>query len=244
MTHLTNSQPNKIFMISKNILKTFILILILWGVGKVLLREKEPQIRRAGQQIISNITQNYDIEPLEMEGGNPYIRALMRTISASEANSDRPYHILYGGRHIDNLKQHPNQCVTIANGPNRGRCSTAAGRYQFLNTTWAEKANLYHPEPSGFLRKSYSFEPIYQDKVLYSWLRDTNAWGGTDITQLLEQGQINTVLELLSPTWTSLGYGIESNSITRSLPNIYKKMLEEELMNTGSSYFLHYRSSQ
>ena len=228
MTNLRSPHHNSQSMIS-NILKTIILIIIVGGVIKISTRDKEPQIRRVSQHIISAITNNYDIKPLEMKGGNPYVRALMRTISASEANSSRPYHIIYGGQHIDSLKQHPNQCITISNGPNRGRCSTAAGRYQFLNTTWEEKAAQYHPQPSRFLRKNYSFEPEYQDQVLYSWLRDKRAWE-MDITKLLEQGQIDTVLEMLSPTWTSLGYGIENNSITKRLPMIYQKMLEEELM--------------
>ncbi|MEL7245712.1 MAG: glycoside hydrolase, partial [Cyanobacteria bacterium J06573_2] len=33
----------------------------------------------------------------------------------------------------------------------------------------------------------------------------------------------------LSPTWTSLGYGIETNSVSSSLPRIYQKVLQEEL---------------
>ena len=36
-------------------------------------------------------------QPLVMEGGDPYIRALMRTISAAESNTSDPYHVLYGG---------------------------------------------------------------------------------------------------------------------------------------------------
>lgn len=75
---------------------------------------------------------------------------------------------------------------------------------------------------------SYSFEPEYQDLVVYRWLNDSRVWG-VDISQLLRQGKINDVLRRLSPTWTSLGYGIETNSISRSLPRIYQKMLQEEL---------------
>ncbi|MEY2985681.1 MAG: hypothetical protein RLZZ568_2298, partial [Cyanobacteriota bacterium] len=116
------------------------------------------------------------ISPLVMEGGDPYLRALMRTISASEANTAQPYHVIYGGQYVEDLSQHPNRCVIIKAGPNRGNCSTASGRYQFLNTTWAEKARQYHPHQ--FLRwQNYSFEPQYQDQVLYRWLADSQAWG-------------------------------------------------------------------
>ena len=169
------------------------------------------------------------IPPLVMSEGDPYLRALMRTISASESNTAQPYHVIFGGQHVTDLSEHPNHCVTIPMGPNRGKCSTAAGRYQFLNTTWAEKATLYHPEPQQFLLwKHYSFEPHYQDQVVYRWLNDSRAWGG-DLKQLLAAGQINKVLKRLSPTWTSLGYGIEDNVMSDRLPQLYQQLLAEEL---------------
>lgn len=166
---------------------------------------------------------------LEMQGGDPYIRALMRTISASEANDPQPYTILYGGQHVSGLSRHPERCITIVSGPNTGNCSTAAGRYQLLNTTWRETARRYHPQPSRFMFwQSYSFEPEFQDAVVHAWLSDRGAWG-SDIPRLLRQGKLERVFRLLSGTWTSLGYGIEDNSITRRLPMVYQKMLQEEL---------------
>lgn len=171
-----------------------------------------------------------NLPPLVMEGGDPYIRALMRTISASEANSKRPYSILYGGEHVSDLSRHPEKCVTITIGPNKGNCSTAAGRYQVINNTWFKIAERYHPKqpmPMMFWA-SYSFQPEYQDIVVYAWLNDSREWG-VNIPQLLRQGKINKVLKVLSPTWTSLGYGIETNSISSSLPRIYQKLLREEL---------------
>nr|WP_313888493.1 glycoside hydrolase family protein [Nostoc spongiaeforme] len=167
--------------------------------------------------------------PLVMKGGDPYIRALMRTISASEANGNRPYSLLYGGQQVTDLSRHPEICVTIVTGPNTGNCSTAAGRYQIINTTWFNIAPRYHPNPTRMVFwTSYSFEAEFQDVVVYRWLNDNQVWG-VDISKLLRQGKINDVLRRLSPTWTSLGYGIETNSISNSLPKIYQKMLKEEL---------------
>lgn len=175
----------------------------------------------------------YKNQPLAMKGGDPYIRALMRTITASESNVANPYHVLYGGKYIEDLTRHPEQCMPILTGPNIGQCSTAAGRYQFLNTTWYEKARKYHPEPSGLLWwKNYSFEPEYQDRVVYAWLNDSSAWG-VDISKKLQQGKIESVLKLLSGTWTSLGYGIETNTMSPYLSRIYQKMLSEELKRVG-----------
>ncbi len=168
-------------------------------------------------------------QPLVMGGGDPYVRALMRTITASEANVTHPYNVVYGGEQVNDLSRHPELCVSIVAGPNIGNCSTAAGRYQMLDFTWSKQAQKYHPRPSGIWRwKTYSFEAEYQDAVVHSWLSDSQAWG-SDIPQLLRQGEINQVLRLLSGTWTSLGYGIETNSMSDYLPQIYYNMLREEL---------------
>ena len=78
------------------------------------------------------------------------------------------------------------------------------------------------------LLKNYSFEPQYQDQVLYRWLSDSQAWG-TNLSKKLRTGAINEVLKKLSPTWTSLGYGIENNLITHRLPKLYQQLLQEEL---------------
>lgn len=173
------------------------------------------------------------LAPLVMDGGDPYIRALMRTISASESNDPKPYSLLYGGERFQDFNDHPDRCVPIVAGPNLGDCTTAAGRYQFITTTWIEQARKYHPHPVGFwLWHEYSFAPEYQDQVVYYWLNDSQAWG-EDLSQLLQDGAVSDVLYLLSPTWTSLGYGIESNSMSASLPQIYEQVLQEELAQTA-----------
>jgi muramidase (phage lysozyme) len=174
------------------------------------------------------------IPPVVIEGGNPYIRALMRTISASEAQDSNPYTLLYGGKHFSDLSRHPNQCVTIVSGPHIGECSTAAGRYQILAATWQEKVKKYHHKFSNSLSVTPdSFKPQIQDEVVYAWLNDHDAWR-TDIVILLEQGKLNQVLQLLSGTWTSLGYGTENNQITPLLSQVYQKVLAEELAAANS----------
>ncbi|MBE7382145.1 MAG: glycoside hydrolase family protein [Leptolyngbya sp. SIO1E4] len=168
--------------------------------------------------------------PLAMNGGDPHVRALMRTISAAESNTAQPYHTLYGGQLIHDLSQHPDVCIDIVVGPNVGDCTTAAGRYQFLTTTWLDKAENYHSRPPTWYAwwVDYSFEPVFQDEVVYRWLTDHGAWG-VDISELLRQGRLEEVLQMLSGTWTSLGYGIEDNSVTPYLGRIYQEILEDEL---------------
>lgn len=171
---------------------------------------------------------------LTMGGGDPYLRALMRTISASESNVLRPYHVVHGGALVDSLDQHPNRCEAIAGGPNRGRCSTAAGRYQLLYGTWLELAAKHHPDKTDdpIDATRLSFAPRYQDMVVHAWLADSRAWG-MNLSEKLRQGQIQPVLRRLSSAWTSLGYGIENNRMSQELPRIYQDLLREELTRAG-----------
>lgn len=171
---------------------------------------------------------NTPYPPLAMTGGDPYVRALMRTISASESNDSNPYGLLYGGEYFADLSNHPDRCIPIANGPNQGSCSTAAGRYQFITSTWEEKAHLYHPKPDGWLFwQHYAYDPVSQDTVVYKWLTDSVAWD-IDIPSRLRAGKLDDVLYQLSGTWTSLGYGIETNDMSPHLNEMYQKFLKEE----------------
>lgn len=189
---------------------------------------------RGNLQFSQSTSEVRKMPPLAMKTGDPYIRALMRTISASESNVSRPYHVVYGGKYVLDLSRHPDWCVKIVNGPNVGKCTTAAGRYQFLTSTWKDKAKRYHPKPGNFVWwQDYSFEPEYQDAVVYAWLSDRKFWKA-DIPEMLRQERLTDVLRMLSGTWTSLGYGIENNSMSSSLPKVYQKVLREELANAGS----------
>lgn len=167
-------------------------------------------------------------QPLVMSGGDPYLRALMRTISASESNVLRPYHVLHGNDYVWTLDVHPNRCESIGRGPNRGNCSTAAGRYQLLYSTWLELAARHHPQRTDdpMDATGLSFAPVYQDTVVHAWLSDPR-WG--NLSAQLRAGRVQPVLRRLSGTWTSLGYGIENNSMSRELPRIYRQLLKDEL---------------
>ena len=157
-----------------------------------------------------------------MSGGDAHVRALMRTISVSESNVPDPYSIMYGGQRALALDRHPDLCFGIRVGVNTGDCSTAAGRYQFITTTWNEKSSRYDPSGGG------NFDAFHQDQVAYKWLSDPAAWGGYNIPQALKDGRVDEVLARLSGTWTSLGSGIETNSNTASLPSAYRAFLKAE----------------
>jgi muramidase (phage lysozyme) len=66
--------------------------------------------------------------------------------------------------------------------------------------------------------------------VVHAWLSEPR-WGR--LSDQLRRGQVQTVLRRLSGTWTSLGYGIENNSMSRELPRVYRQVLEDELARAG-----------
>jgi muramidase (phage lysozyme) len=125
-----------------------------------------------------------------MQGGDPYVRALMRTISAAESNTNEPYRVLYGGDSVEQLNRHPNICVEIVAGPNIGDCTTAAGRYQFLTETWEENAASTIPNRPPGLRcgENTALTHQSQDQVVYQWLTDSTAWP-IDIPAACEPGR-------------------------------------------------------
>ena len=80
--------------------KTLIMLLIMAALATLFIPDKKIELKKASQQIISHI---YIVPPLTMEGGNPYLRALMRTISFSESNYQNPYYVIYGGADMSKI---------------------------------------------------------------------------------------------------------------------------------------------
>lgn len=136
-------------------------------------------------------------------GFEPHQKALLNTISGPE--SAGRYNVRYGGARFDGFGDHPRIGETITSGPNKGKKSTAAGRYQFIQGTWDDYARRMNLS---------DFSPKNQDLAAWELAKDTyrNEVGG-DLDQALQSGDTDTlsgVGRALSGTWTSLPTGIES----------------------------------
>lgn len=130
---------------------------------------------------------------------SPEARALLDAIAGSE--SAGRYDVMYGGGRFDPALGHPHQAVPITTGPNKGKTSSAAGRYQFLGSTWDDVAAQHGLS---------DFSPQSQD--LGAWFlaadeykRDT----GRDLQADLAAGRTEAVAPSLRDVWTSLPGGIE-----------------------------------
>jgi len=130
---------------------------------------------------------------------SPEARALLDAIAGSE--SAGRYDVMYGGGRFDPALGHPHQAVPITTGPNAGKTSSAAGRYQFLGSTWDDVAGRHGLK---------DFSPQNQD--IGAWLLATEEYKrdtGRDLQADLAAGRSNDVARSLSDIWTSLPGGIE-----------------------------------
>jgi muramidase (phage lysozyme) len=130
----------------------------------------------------------------------PSQRRLLDAIAAGEAPD---YDVMYGGGRFGSYADHPRQYIPIQSGPNQGRKSSAAGRYQFLAGTWDEVAKeLGLPD----------FTPDSQNKGAWHLAAKTyQAKTGRDLLTDLDAGRTQDVAPALAGVWTSIPGGIEPN---------------------------------
>ena len=143
---------------------------------------------------------NYDIQWSE---ASPEQRAFLNALAGPESGGE--YNIIYGGDHFEDYSKHPGKYITIESGPNKGKKSSAAGKYQFLESTWNDIAGRYNLK---------DFSPANQDQAAWILAAETYAQKtkGGKLLDTLKSGDAKQIAEagkILSPIWTSLPSGIE-----------------------------------
>jgi muramidase (phage lysozyme) len=166
---------------------------------------------------------DYQGDELAWADAKPYQKALLNTIAGPESGGR--YNVIYGGGKFDDFSKHPGQAVRIQTGPNAGRTSSAAGKYQFLGSTWQDQAGkLGLPD----------FSPANQDKAAWNLAAETyKSKTGQDLDAVLQSNDpaaLAKVGQVLNPIWTSLPGGIEQGTNTDRFVASYQRAL-----NAGAS---------
>lgn len=145
--------------------------------GKLILLEEQPyyywnhvKIKLKSNIENCNLTEGYIYTPhiaASSKGGlwlfSPEVRAFMDTIAYAEGTTEF-YNIIYGYRYFYTYNDHPRRLVCSY------YCSDAAGRYQFLSTTWNDvkySANLKDFTPPSqdlgaleLIRRAYALNDV------------------------------------------------------------------------------------
>lgn len=142
-------------------------------------------------------------------------KALLDTIAGPESRGK--YDVIYGGSRFTDFSGHPRKYVTITSGPNKGKKSSAAGKFQILGSTY----DAYAPK-AGVT----DFTPASQDAVAWEiakdeYRRDT----GRSLEADLAAGDISRVPGSLRNQWTSLPGGIEQGIGTNAFAKAYNANL-------------------
>jgi len=125
----------------------------------------------------------------------PYQKALHDSIAWAEGTrnySNDGYDVMFSFRLMSSCSSHPNQCISFGS-----TCSTAAGRYQFLTTTWnGAKSAL----------QLSSFEPESQERA-GQYLVNNVRHVTVPQDRALTAAEFSNAMSKLSYEWASLPPG-------------------------------------
>ncbi|MDY7003240.1 MAG: glycoside hydrolase family 104 protein [Cyanobacteriota bacterium] len=134
----------------------------------------------------------------------PRIRAFLDTIAVTEGTTGpQGYYRQYTGTHFSGFEDHPREMKCGIDRNNEKLCSDAAGRYQFLSTSW----DLYAP-----MVGAKNFGPTYQDRVAIELIREKDA------LEDIEQGRIEEAFRKLYMVWPS--FGETPTEVERLMPKL------------------------
>ncbi len=148
----------------------------------------------------------------------PEGKALLDAIAGSEAGA-AGYKSRFPSKSFNSFADHPRIDEPIPWRP--GLTSNAAGRYQFLSTTW-----------DGLARKLglKDFSPENQDRAAWQLAIDAYGKGERGIIEDLRKNPL-MVANKLSPTWTSLPGGAEQNAATSGFVSRFRSSVQKYSSN-------------
>jgi muramidase (phage lysozyme) len=154
--------------------------------------------------------------------GNPRVQAFLDTIAYSEGTLNKDgYNTLFGHGYFKNFKDHPRQVICKKyNGTLL--CSSAAGRYQFLQKTW----DKISPQI-----EARNFSPYYQDLGAVALLSQHSVLD--NLTRIQNKKDFSRSIYRVNKTWAGLPgapYGQPTKSMAE-LEAVYRQQLKHHQEN-------------
>lgn len=143
--------------------------------------------------------------------------AFLAVVAYAEG-TDGHYDIFFGGSRFTSFSDHPRKVICSS-----GLCSSAAGRFQFLSTTW--------DNCRGALALN-DFSPLNQDRGAL-WLMEQK--GLTDLRKNLTLEEFDKDLRMINTEWASMP-GSPYGQPTKSVAELWVKY--QEALNKPSSAFV------
>ncbi len=128
-------------------------------------------------------------QQLEQALQNPNVRKMLDLISYTEGTQGNGYRTAFGGGQLNSLKDHPRYLKSFRQTDGKSNKTSAAGRYQFLSSTWDGVARQYGLN---------DFSPKNQDLGAVALLFQRGA-----IPALLK-GDYQTAIQKTGAEWASL----------------------------------------
>ena len=183
--------------------------------------------RAAANRIAARQATGGGYAPVQNTSIPPEGRALLGVIGSQGFESNGSYTQRFNQPDLQDFSQHPGTYGKITGGPNRGSRSNAAGRYQFLSTTYKEQADKLGLK---------DFSPQSQDAAAWNKAQEVYAakYKGRDLaTDLKAPNRMTQVTNALRSIWTSLPGGIEQRGKFKQFSQGYQKALQSEMARTG-----------
>lgn len=120
---------------------------------------------------------------------DPRVRTFLNAIGSAEGTDKYGYATGFGGYQLESLDKHPNKVSKFKETTGKVNKTTAAGRYQFTNSTWNEVAKL---------NNSPDFNELEQDLGAVQLLRRSGA-----LKHILNDDYA-AATRAAGPTWASL----------------------------------------
>lgn len=164
------------------------------------------------EQLYSTI----DIQDVATANLDPKVKAFLDMIAYSEGTinygKSNGYNVMFTGKLFNSYTRHPNQlnCATLKGQP---LCSTAAGRYQFVHTTWEYVSKALDLK---------DFSPESQDLAAVYLLKKRGA------LKYIESGDFEAAVAAAKKEWASFpgaGYNQPENPLSKLRTEYDKRLL-------------------